>query len=105
MKKGRKTKREVEGGEMEGESTNIVVDEVQVVSRSDGHSTASSLGQTGVGSVQRLVHIHECINDGLTMGGRLGQIGVHHWDHVRWDVLREGGGNTKGKDTQLHGFC
>ena len=77
-----------------GVSSHVVVDEVEVVAWGDGHGGASPLGQPGVGLVQSLVHVDEGIDAGLAVGGRLGQVGVHHWDHVRWDVLqgeREGG--------------
>ena len=61
----------------------IVIDEVQVVSGCDGHGAGSLLGQPGVGLVQRLVDVHKGVDDGLPVGGRLGQVGIDRGNKVR----------------------
>ena len=68
--------------------TYIVVDEVKVVSWCDGHCSCSPLGESDVGLVQCLMDVDKSIDDGLSMGGGLGQIRVHHWEVVRNDVLQ-----------------
>ena len=64
-----------------------MVNEVEVVSRRDGHGVASPLGQPDVGLVEGLVHVHKPVDDGLPVGRGLGELRVHDGEHVRWDVL------------------
>ena len=69
-----------------------MVDEVEVVSWSDGHGRASSLGQSCVCLIEGLVDVHKAIDDGLSVCRGLGEVGIDHWNHVRRNVLgREGG--------------
>ena len=74
-----------------------MVDEVQVVSWSDGHGSCSPLQQSVVGLVQCLVHIHKGIDDGLPMRGRVWEVRVHHREGVRTHVLHSRGGEGGGK--------
>lgn len=69
--------------------THIVVDEVQVVPGSDGHSPPTSLDKPGVGLMQCLVHVHKGVDDGLTMSGRLRQLRGHGRKQVRTHILQQ----------------
>ena len=77
--------------------TDIVADEVEVVTRGDGHCGPAPLGEPGVGLVQRLMYIDKGIDARLSVRGRTRKIGVGQGDHVRGKVLqseergREGG--------------
>lgn len=75
--------------------TDIVVDEVEVVSGCDGHSPAPSLEKTRVGLVQSLVDVHEGIDDGLAVGGRLGHFREHHREKIRAHILEGRGGKGR----------
>ena len=73
-----------------------MVDEVEVVSRCDGHCGASSLGQSCVGLMEGLVDVHKAIDDGLSVRRGLRKVGVDHRKHVRGNVLgREGEGEKR----------
>ena len=65
-----------------------MVDEVEVVSGSNGHGPSTSLGQTSVGLVKGLMDVHKCIDDGLSMRRRLGHFGKHCWENVRTNILQ-----------------
>ena len=67
--------------------THIVVDEVEVVSRGDGHGAATPLAQSDVGLVQGLMDVDEAIDDSLAVSGRLGQLREHNREVVWTDVL------------------
>ena len=66
--------------------SNIMADEVEVVSWSDGHSGPSPLGQPGVGLVEGLVDVDKGIDTGLAVGGGSWEVrvrqGNHVWSHV-----------------------
>ena len=79
-----------------------MVDEVQVVSRRDGHGAVSPLGQPGVGLVQRLVHVDKRVDDGLSVGGWLGQVWVGRGKVVRGNIL-EGEGEGEGRGWERRG--
>ena len=81
----------------------VVIDEVQVVSRCDGHGASSPLGQPGVGLVQRLVNVHKGVDDGLPVGGWLGQVGVDRGDKVG-NVLEGGRGRGEGRGREGYGI-
>lgn len=68
-------------------ATHIVVDEVQVVSRSDSHQVASSLEQPEVSLVEGLMDIDKCIDNGVSMSWRRGYIRADHRNHLRRNVL------------------
>ena len=64
-----------------------MVNEVEVVPWGDGHGSATPLAQGDVGLVQSLVDVDKTIDDGLSVGGGLGQLRVHHREVVRTHVL------------------
>ena len=47
--------------------SHIVVDEVQIVTGSEGHCTGTSLAQTRVGLMECLVYKHKGINNSLSV--------------------------------------
>ena len=67
----------------------IVIDEVQVVPGCDGHGTTATLAEPAVSLVQCLVHIDECIDDGISVAGGIGQRMDHTLDVVRSDILKQ----------------
>lgn len=83
-----------------------MVDEVQVVPRCDGHGPTSPLHQPGVGLVQGMVHVHEGVDDGLTVSGRLWHLGEHGREESGTHILQEHTdkhtvtGTTHGNDHQ-----
>ena len=68
--------------------TYIVVNEIQIVTRSDRHHTTSSLSQPRVGLVQSLVNIHKCVDDCFSVAGMHGQVFVDFGEVVWWSVLQ-----------------
>ncbi len=65
-----------------------MVDEVQEMPRGNGHGPPSSLGEASVGLVEGLMHVHESVDDGLTMRGRLGNLREHGREQVGTHILR-----------------
>ena len=65
-----------------------MVDEVQIVTRSDGHGPSSFLEQTAVCLVKGLMNIHEGIDNGLAMSGGLWQVEEHRGEILWRNILR-----------------
>ena len=51
--------------------THVVIDEVEVVARRDGHRSAAAARHAGVGVVQRLVDEHERVVHGVAVRRRV----------------------------------
>lgn len=68
--------------------THIVVDEIQVVSGSDGHGPAPSLGEPGVGLMECLMDIDKGVDDGLSVSRGLRDLREHSWEQVRTHILK-----------------
>ena len=66
----------------------IMVDEIQVVSGSNGHGPATSLDKASIGLVQRLVHVDKGIDDSLPVGGRQSQVRIYDREASRAEVLQ-----------------
>lgn len=65
-----------------------VVNEVQIVTWSDGHHTATSSGHLCIGLVQRLMDIDKAVNDGLPVRWLGCQVLVCSREHVWCCVLQ-----------------
>ena len=68
-------------------STYEVVDEVQVMSGSDGHHSASSSSHPSIGLVQGDVNKAECVHHSIPVTWRHGQILVSNGEVARWHIL------------------
>ena len=64
------------------------------MSWSNGHGAASSLAQSDVCLVKSLVDVDKAIDDGLPVGGGLGQLWVHNWEVVWNKVLQKQNSTT-----------
>ena len=66
-----------------------MVNEVEVMSWSDCHGAASSLAQSDVSLVKSLMDVDKAIDDGLPVGGGLGQLWEDNWEIVWNEVLQK----------------
>ncbi len=81
--------------------SHVVVDKVQIVTRSQSHSTGTSFAQTRVGLMEGLVYKHKAIDDGLSVRGRDDQLLVHGREHIRTLVLERERGGGEGDSQKL----
>ena len=65
-----------------------VIDEIEEVSRRDGHGSSSALDDALVGRVEGLVDVDHRVDDGVSVIGKDGHIGSNHGEVVGSDPLR-----------------
>ena len=65
----------------------IVVNEVEIMPRGDGHGATSSLSKSIVGLMESLVHIHKGVDHSVAVSGRSWNILKHNRQTVWRNVL------------------